>query len=984
MKKSLTLLLAFCLLLSAPSPIITKAEEIKTPEAAAEDITNIEETDNQQNPGGSGSQETPEASQEPEKPEASQNPENPDDSENKEGSGESEDSSDSEDSEDAKEPKNSEGSEDEEEPKSSEKPEEKQIDPEALYEIFISLTDDTEIEQFLQSLSPEELLALEEYVAALYSKNIEVSTVPVTRAGPLVSPVTASDAMQSNSQGRHMMNFRSQFQAKDTEGVEVHKSVSPNSDGTYKIRLESYTTGAVVTKTTGVPADIILVLDQSGSMAYDFEGNSGGYAQSRQKAMKDSIAKFIDAVAADAAGYGADHYISIVTFADDAATLSTFSNDYNSLKNSINDLPQNPQGATNAEAGMNRAKELFDSVEGNSGRNKVVVVFTDGVPTSQSDFNTTMASNAISTAKRMKQNGATVYTIGIFSGANPNELHGEKFDYSLYSDIPCSGAVGSVWGASFFKGWFGDVRFIDIAAGNRFLNYLSSNYAGADNVGIANGYYNPGNHMMGGNGYMITQNFTRTALSTHNYYLSASDTSSLNDIFQRISEQIGAPTTTLGSNAEVRDIVSDYFDIHDESNINVSTIACTGKTGGIYTWEDDEISFSDAQVSIDRSTKTISVKGFSYDEEFVSENKKPDKGHGKKLVVSFDVKPKDGFWGGNEVPTNNISSGIYEGDNLVESFEMITADVPINVPFIGKNTSIYLGNTVSIENLYLPITTPSGEDSWKADFVDVSEITYSATFTAKPTDDQANITVTATVPPLHSGSIANKTETAVSSITVYKPEITFSDSTIYLGEKADYAENVGSLSWKHGAVTADSDNVQGTAPELTYTYGPESSCFKSDTPVDVTVKAGDWDITQYVTFVNNGTSHAGSASDKEFAVNVKTCTLTVSKSGCKESYGSSQTFVLRIKGSNLSGCDYADEVDLTVVVKGSGSKIIIGLPIGVYSVQEEGNWSWRYAAASTTSVTLNCSNPSNTISISNTLINKAWLSGSNYMENKFK
>lgn len=120
------------------------------------------------------------------------------------------------------------------------------------------------------------------------------------------------------------------------------------------------------------------------------------------------------------------------------------------LTRKINGLPDSPSGATNVGAGMRQAETLmgggYSYAGTNTTRQKVVIVFTDGVPTTSTDFSTTVANNAIGVAKHLKGAGVTVYSVGIFNGANPDQLYGNKWDYALYSDIECSGGVGSYWG----------------------------------------------------------------------------------------------------------------------------------------------------------------------------------------------------------------------------------------------------------------------------------------------------------------------------------------------------------------------------------------------------------------------------------------------------------------------------------------------------------------------------------------------------------
>ena len=112
-----------------------------------------------------------------------------------------------------------------------------------------------------------------------------------------------------------------------------------------------------------------------------------------------------------------------------------------------------------------------------SDHQKVVIVFTDGVPTKKSEFSTQVANTAISTAKTMKDKGVIVYAVGIFKGANPDQLYGKDKIGSFGShDGECTGNKGDYW--QYRNGLFsgGDIQEADIAAGNRFLNYLSNNY----------------------------------------------------------------------------------------------------------------------------------------------------------------------------------------------------------------------------------------------------------------------------------------------------------------------------------------------------------------------------------------------------------------------------------------------------------------------------------------------------------------------------
>ena len=228
------------------------------------------------------------------------------------------------------------------------------------------------------------------------------------------------------------------------------------------------------TTISGKPLDIVMVLDASGSM--DDPMGTGDNTK-RIDALKTAANTFIDAIAAQNQSItdaSKQHRVAIVKFAGKKKTdkvgndtyrdgrytynysqtmknlTSCKGKDADSLKDTVGNI--NPAGSTQADYGL----ELAENITINSGRadaKKIVVFFTDGSPTSSSGFQASVADSAIASAKSLKANGADIYTIGIFNGANPSAdptAEGtskvNKFMHAVSSNYPGATSSISFWG----------------------------------------------------------------------------------------------------------------------------------------------------------------------------------------------------------------------------------------------------------------------------------------------------------------------------------------------------------------------------------------------------------------------------------------------------------------------------------------------------------------------------------------------------------
>lgn len=728
----------------------------------------------------------------------------------------------------------------------------------------------------------------------------------------------------------------------------------------------------------------------------DYSSSAGG---TRLNALKNAATTFANAVAAKAAGADGDistpadnvnHRIAVVGFASgqyyngtnyNYGNTEVFvgSNQYKygsaaqgQYGNAFQDMNTSTGvgnvsasiGALSAEGGtlINLGLEMGNGIFGanpiaeGEKRNRVVIVFSDGVP-GWKGYDSNTANSAITQAGTAKNTyGATVYSIGIFPGADATSA--------------------------------GNQNGNETEKANWFMQRVSSN--------------------------------TQYPQSP-SYYLSAADAGTLNSIFQQISDQIetGGTTSTLTSDAVVKDIISPQFTLPagtTAANITVETYACTGKNANDdYTWSNNNSTMG-ATASI--SGDQVNVTGFNFSENYVGTVTEGDsvtyRGH--KLVISFKVQPKAGFLGGNEVYTNT-SAGIYENgsaENPLLTFDRPTVNVPIkDVTVTAKDKNVYLkgevtadqlkdGSEISVGDVKLDLSKaadtdkPYGLDSWQTEYVDI-------TVTVKDKDgnvisdkldnltDDTTYTVEVTVTPKTTGSTGSAgtpaTEksgknTPAANINVFKPELTFKDSTAYYGESVpannNYSGNkVGSETWKHGD-TASTDagvTMLGIKPTLDISYTPDESKLeggkytKQDVPVSATVKIGTENVNEHTTFVHQdcttacGWENPATPGTPAFLIHIQTCTLSITK----QSGADNESYVFDVF---KDGVKYSE-----VTVWGNGTETLVELPIGTYSIRENTGWSWRYSANNGGSAALTAQNPTGSITCVNTKNNNQWLNG---------
>ena len=680
------------------------------------------------------------------------------------------------------------------------------------------------------------------------------------------------------------------------DNLTMTKTVTPNENGTYTVRLESYATGSVTTTQAPVPMDFVLVLDVSGSMTdeiasytyqatdktswsvsdvYDAYYDRGGWHRTdvtyyakigdeyypvsykenwvsqgwfsgypeywleanntplgkkvtdstwkeevynqvlytretdpnktttKLEAMKNAVDNFITTVAAQKNGETpVAHRISIVKFAgnskDEVGNHKYNNNKYNytqkvteltdvttngsvdSLKTAVNALTAG--GATRADLGMEKADGVLNGRQ-DKNRPSVVVMFTDGKPTTSDGFEWNVAGAAVDTAKTLKNSGTKVYTIGMFTDADPSDTNG---------------------------------------AFNKYMNGVSSKYPNAFGEKNSRGSYT---------------DIKLGKRAEGNYYFKADNAGDLDQVFQKISQST-TTTSPLDASAVVVDNVPSNFAL-TEGSVQVYTEDCTGKN------EKEELTWSKTPDPVNRDitttipenknedgSQTISTTGFDFSKNWCGLDSN-NEATGKKLIIEFTIERTN--YGGTQ-PTN---AGAYIKANAGSTDRIIWVDDPKVPVTIELNKTLEVNEEKYYDGEGFAILTKiAAQANTLVDGINNAYVDME--LTVKVDDTTGETTYTYKIPagektgswyegdsekPMDSGAIGNvKTSKDVKRSTsnevevyTYNFDLTLSDAdTTPNGAKSKkYQDNNASFKIKPVSVTVKADDKQvtrGTAP----------------------------------------------------------------------------------------------------------------------------------------------------------------------------
>lgn len=479
----------------------------------------------------------------------------------------------------------------------------------------------------------------------------------------LLMVVTLLPAMGANAAG-NLVTPEEREEIEQSGGLVLDKNLYLQSDGTYTLKLEAYATGTTTTQTikNGTPLDIVLVIDQSGSMAYNDNGNSTNTASDRRmEKLKAAAKSFVESISADAKEYDLDHRIALVGYANGASkgnldTPSGYgwngSNQYwintglyvnGSFKNYQSNVQTNYWGEVTSATDLTAQDYKAALVSVNTNGN-----VTSSITTAIDSFKAwggTYTEYGLTMAQKVFANNSANYTKTDGTTGTRKRIVVLFTDGETNSDIStvlekANALKGNSYGATIYCVGFGSSVNTD------FLGHVSSNYKTASYDWVSTGWFGGGEYRYSG-----------TQVSTK-YSMAASNRDELTKIFDGIATDVQNPSTEVKLNADavLKDVISDDFTTTTGTTVAVST------EKGSQANKDADIVFNgagDSKPTAALKDNTVTVTGFDYSSKYIAPSH-----DGEKLIVVIDKLIP------NTNKTNHVYSngeaGIYENSDATE------------------------------------------------------------------------------------------------------------------------------------------------------------------------------------------------------------------------------------------------------------------------------------------------------------------------------
>lgn len=538
--------------------------------------------------------------------------------------------------------------------------------------------------------------------------------------------------------------FTVNAQEEEKPDVVMNKTVSgPDANGVYNIQLETYVTGKTISVETEerIPADIVLVLDNSGSMADNFNINTYNAQSSRSYSYDDSGDYYylyddlyyeVEFVNDGGIGIfedpkyrmyfsvnGTKHYLSGTTETTTKPAGKTDDDDiiWTGVLYTKTSTSQKKSAALKSSV-----KKFIDVVRKDAIENEVthrvsIIQFNyDDFPY-DSDPSDISKSDYINPSKDiyLKEYGYAkpdYYCTSIYKRFVDvsDETLAESLKSSL-DDLRWDGATAADYGLiladcnvnSFARE--GAAKTVVLFTDGE-PNHSSGFSTSVANKAIVQALSLKGNdvrvftvglfskHDDDVDTYMtaVSSNYPNASSMTSlgslgdktGYYKDASS-GNLEEVFVSIAHESTSyvASVEVTNSARLIDIVTDTFELpegadEDDITIKVASYDVANDKFSDVLRNPSETVIPSVSKSKDGTT-TISVTGYPFSEHYCGLG---NEGKGEKLVINVPIVPKSGFLGGLDIPTNGAESGLYlndTDDEPIAKFDVPTVDLPINI-----------------------------------------------------------------------------------------------------------------------------------------------------------------------------------------------------------------------------------------------------------------------------------------------------------------
>ena len=713
------------------------------------------------------------------------------------------------------------------------------------------------------------------------------------------------------------------------DNLNLVKTVTEDGDN-YKVKLEAWATGKTVIDETKIPLDIVLVLDESGSMEEDFTTTEStqyelhrdkrnkkykDWADSGNLFFKDINGNFYqvtvtvngkeyvytyknsagqDVLIGRSSGKYKKPYLNLYR----KYTTTTVSKN-KALKDAANSFINAVYGEAvqykldhriavvtysyNAQirSGNKQANGAFVTVNTAENKNSLTGVI-NGLQANGSTYidEGIQTANSIFNANQFEA-GTRARVMIVFTDGGP----GQNGEWDAYGDSHSTANSAISYAKTAIEKHKAAVYTIGIFDGAAIGNpatlptyYPEPNDWSVDRNKAKASNSNRFMHLVSSNypgatSMTVTGSINENLGENKSFYLAASSAGALSDVFETINEEISTDTTTLGEEALIIDKIPGNFAIPANAQGITLTVA-NYKADGSF----EAATTAPAGVTAKYKNNTVTVTGFDFSDNWCGVDQ-DGKAHGQKLIIEFTIKHNN--YGGTQ-PTND-GAGIADKDGL-EIIKVSDPEVLVKIsapadifaqetekPYDGTGFDI-LGNVASKAN--------SLADGTKNKFVDIEvKVTVGGTdYTYKIKAGQTTGTWSAATRPTTSADVKDDNKDGVTEAYEYPVTITFKDAA--KGSNASNSTNTNAkfkINYAEAKVTANNKSKKATEPDPDFDATVEGMVNGEDAAQKLTYTISRTDADNNTVGDHTTITPAGKPYQNNYKVTYETGTLTITE-----------------------------------------------------------------------------------------------------------